>query len=382
MTLKKALGKVHLWLGLTSGLVVFIVAVTGCIYCFQEEIQDASQEYRFITPQKLPYMKPSELRVIAQEELPGKVLHSLQYGEKDRSVIASFYSEEYYYLVYLHPVSGKVLQVQDMNGSFFQFILDGHFYLWLPPAIGQPVVATATLVFLVMIVTGLVLWWPKKNNRKQRFKIKWNARWRRKNYDMHAVLGFYACALGLVFAITGLVWGFQWFSQSAYWAFSGGESQQPYEEVLSVSGTKEQAHYKIPVDEIWRRLSYENPKAIVDVHFPETAKGSIEIALNHQRGTYWKTDYRYFDQRTLQEITKKQTYGKLKDANTGDLFMRMNYDIHVGQIWGLPGKILAFCASLIVASLPVTGFLIWWGRKYKSKKGTKSTVRTSKLVTS
>jgi uncharacterized iron-regulated membrane protein len=46
----------------------------------------------------------------------------------------------------------------------------------------------------------------------------------------------------------------------------------------------------------------------------------------------------------------------------------MNYDIHVGAILGLPGKIIAFLASLIPASLPVTGFLIWWGKKKKGKK--------------
>jgi uncharacterized iron-regulated membrane protein len=51
---------------------------------------------------------------------------------------------------------------------------------------------------------------------------------------------------------------------------------------------------------------------------------------------------------------------------TGKL-MRMNYDIHVGAILGLPGKILAFFASLLIASLPVTGFMVWWGRRNKAK---------------
>ncbi|MEN2412166.1 PepSY-associated TM helix domain-containing protein [Flavobacterium mesophilum] len=40
----------------------------------------------------------------------------------------------------------------------------------------------------------------------------------------------------------------------------------------------------------------------------------------------------------------------------------MNYDIHVGSIFGLPGRIAMFFAVLIDASLPVTGFYIWWGR--------------------
>jgi uncharacterized iron-regulated membrane protein len=45
----------------------------------------------------------------------------------------------------------------------------------------------------------------------------------------------------------------------------------------------------------------------------------------------------------------------------------MNYDIHTGAVLGLPGKILVFFAGLIIASLPITGFYIWWGRKQKEK---------------
>ncbi len=47
MSLKKKIGKIHLWLGLASGLVVFIVAITGCIYVFQKEISEALYPERY-----------------------------------------------------------------------------------------------------------------------------------------------------------------------------------------------------------------------------------------------------------------------------------------------------------------------------------------------
>lgn len=369
MTFKKIVGKIHLWLGLASGLVVFIVALTGCIYCFQEEIQEAVQEYRFVSPENKFFLRPSELRKKAVATLPGKQLHSLQYGGKERAIVASFYQGgDYYYLVYLNPYTGKVLKVKDMDTDFFRIVLDGHYYLWLPPVIGQPLVAVSTLLFTILLISGIILWWPKKYNRKQRFKIKWNARWRRKNYDMHTVLGFYSCLFGLLLALTGLVWGFQWFADSVYWAASGGETMKPYKEVLSVSDSTKATIYSEPVDEIWNNLSAAFPKAILDIHFPEGKNGSIEMAINPERGTYWKTDYRYYDQRTLRELQAKHVYSRFNDANTGDLVLRMNYDIHVGQIGGIWGKIIAFCASLLIASLPVTGTLVWWGRKSKSKQ--------------
>jgi uncharacterized iron-regulated membrane protein len=186
MTVKEIIGKLHLWLGLSSGLLVFIISITGCIYAFQFEIQNLTQPYRFVACEEKPVLPPSQLRMIAERALPGKKTHAVLYAKPGHAAQVIFYDfdPEYYYLVYLNPYSGEVLQVRNENAGFFRFVLMGHFYLWLPPEIGQPVVASATLIFLVMLITGLILWWPKnKKATKQRFKIKWNARWRRKNYD-------------------------------------------------------------------------------------------------------------------------------------------------------------------------------------------------------
>jgi uncharacterized iron-regulated membrane protein len=78
-------------------------------------------------------------------------------------------------------------------------------------------------------------------------------------------------------------------------------------------------------------------------------------------------DYLYFNQYTLEELPVDQIYGRLDKASTADKVYRMNYDIHTGAIIGLPGKILAFFASLIAASLPVTGFMVWLGRRNKHR---------------
>ena len=96
-------------------------------------------------------------------------------------------------------------------------------------------------------------------------------------------------------------------------------------------------------------------------------KGTVEIAKNPDPTTYWKADYRYFDQHTLQEIEVKHMFGKFANATVADKIIRMNYDIHIGAIAGLPGKIIAFIASLIAASMPVTGVIIWIGRKKKKR---------------
>jgi uncharacterized iron-regulated membrane protein len=369
MKFKKSIGKIHLWLGLSSGLLVVIIAITGCIYAFQEEIQNLTQRYRFVEHQQEPVLPPSELKAIAEKELPGKKIHAVLYAKPGKAAQAIFYNAdpEYYYLVYLNPFSGEVLKVKNAQAGFFPFILDGHFYLWLPPEIGQPVVATATLVFLVMLISGLFLWWPRnKKATKQRFSVKWNARWRRKNYDLHNVLGFYATWIAIILAATGLVWGFEWFAQG-YYKLAGGEKSLLYSESKSDSILVYQSDVPA-IDRLYAMMRSENPTAeVLEVHIPETASSAIEISINPDDETYWQADYRYFDQYTLKELSVDHIYGKSANASVADNLMRMNYDIHTGAVIGLSGKIIVFFASLLVASLPITGFYIWWGRKQKEK---------------
>ena len=370
MKLKKTIGKIHLWLGLASGLIVFIIAITGCIYAFQDEIQNLTQSYRFVEAQSKPFLLPSRIREIADKQLPGKHIHAVLYQGQDRAAKAIYYSfdEHYYDFVYVNQYTGEVLKVKDEYADFFRIVLDGHFYLWLPPDIGQPVIASATLIFLVMLITGLFLWWKRKKAKdNQKFKIKWSARWRRKNYDLHSVLGFYITWIAIIFAVTGLVWGFEWFRDGLYTATSGGKKFVDYQS--PPSDTAAITSMEIPaIDKVYLKMVAEYPNAEwIEVHPPENAQASIAANANPDASTYWKIDYRYFDQYTLKELPVNHIWGRYPGASGADRLMRLNYDIHTGGIMGLSGKFLAFCASLIVASLPVTGFLIWWGRRKKDK---------------
>ena len=386
MNLKKTINRLHLWLGLSSGLVVFIVAVTGCIYAFQAEIKELTYSFMAVEPQEKAVLPPSEISKIAEDAFPEGHLHAILYPTKEKSVQAIFFSYgegfDHYQIAYINPYSGELLKLKDEYADFFRIVLDGHFYLWLPPEIGQPVVASFTLVFLFMVISGLILWWPKKKkNLKQSLKIKWSARWRRKNYDLHQVLGFYAMTFALVFAITGLVWGFLWFRDGVYFVASGGEEFIEYYDPISDSTETYQG--AIPVlDAVWMEMNAEYPEADwIEVHPPGFEGAAIAANANPDATTYWKSDYRYFDQNTLEELPVEHFYNRFEEATVAQKIMRMNYDVHVGAIAGLPGKILAFFLSAIIASLPVTGFLIWWGRKNKAKKESVSQMKEERVLT-
>jgi uncharacterized iron-regulated membrane protein len=384
VSIKKLIGKLHLYLGLASGIVVFMVAITGCILAFEQEIKSITQPYMFVEPPAgAKVLPPSVLQASAEKMLLGKKANGVLYGIPTRNAEVGFYNidPEYYYVVYVNPYTAEVQHVWNEEDDFFHFILHGHYYLWLPPTIGQPVVASSTLIFLVMLISGLVLWWPKnKSAAKQRFSIKWNAAWRRKNYDLHNVFGFYVLSIGFLLGFTGLIWGFTWFSQSVYTA-TGGEGSDVYYNPASDSTLHKADFVSVTaVDKAWNTLRQEYPvNEGINISIPHLKSESIFSYVNFRAGTYYKVDYNYFDQYTLQKIKATGPYsGRYKGADFANKLRRMNYDIHVGAILGLPGKIIVFLASLICASLPVTGTVIWWGRRKKGPKKLKKNLRSMK----
>jgi uncharacterized iron-regulated membrane protein len=369
MNFKKWVGRIHLWLGLASGLIVFFLGITGCMLAFEVEIRNAIEHFRFVEPQNQPWLPPSVLRAEAEKHLDGKPLNLIEYARNTDAALGFCYGEGYYKQILLNPYTGKVLKVKDMDSDFFHIVVDGHYNLWLPPEIGRPIVSSATLLFLILMISGLILWWPKnKAAAKQRFAFKWKptTRWKRKNYDLHNVLGFYATWIAIFLVITGLVMGFQWFAKSVYWATSGGKTLTEHVDPVSDSLLAGKTVANVE-DKIWHNLlKIKGVEEKAGIAFALTPSAPLEGFVNHRIGTYYNADVYHYDQYTGIELPTEGVYAlPFKEASVADKIARMNYDIHVGAVLGLPGKILAFFGSLIAASLPITGFCIWWGRRKK-----------------
>lgn len=374
MSLRKIFKFIHQWLGLVSGLLVFVIAITGALYAFEEEITGWG-DHQYVEEQKTSFMPPSQLAAIAVNTLPGKELHGVEYKGRQDAAQAIFYrfGSDYYFIVYLDPYTGEVKKLKDMNKDFFRFIMQGHYYLWLPPHIGQPLVASATLLFAIILLSGIVLWIPKSRKAlKNRIWFHWpkGTRWPRMNFDLHMVGGIYATVFAFIFAITGLVWGFQWFA-SSYYQLAGGEKSIVYEEVYSTTKVTDSiTHSMAPIDRVWLLMQKEYPDAeSIEVHPTHSDSAAIGAHANQKDGKYWKMDYRYFDQHNLKEIDVNMIYGRFNEAQFADKLFRMNYEIHTGAILGLPGKIFAFLMSLLIASLPISGYIIWWKKNRKKING-------------
>ena len=368
---RKTILFIHRWLGFISGLVVFVVSITGCIFCFQDEIQDAIHSYRKVEVQQQGYLPPSEIKRIALKDHPKATANYIYYYGKDRPavVIANLEKEGLKY-IYINPYNGKILHLESVQSDFFVVVEYIHLYLLLPPKIGAMIVGVSVLIFLALMITGIILWWPKrKSDRKRSFTIKWNGRWRRVNYDLHNVLGFYATSIAVILAITGLSIAFEWVQHSIYKAANLGKLH-PYEKIIPTSDTTKMLPNKIvsSVDIAFPEVQLRSPRAqMFLIYDPVGKKESIGVTAYSQSLHFYNSDQYYFDSYTGKLLKQLPHAQKSNGMKMND----MNYDIHVGQILGLPGKIIAFLASLICASLPVTGFIVWLGKRKNPKKNSK-----------
>lgn len=382
-SLKRLFGRIHLWLGLLSGLVVFILGITGCIWVFEEELKAwLYADKLFVDTSDVGGPLPlSENLKAAQAALgPGMpIQRTYVQNRKGRSYYFRHYAlnegatgiwywdkVKHNIWVYMDPYTSEVLEKENRSREFFNVVFRLHWSLLLTTEIGQPIVGTATLIFVVMLITGLVLWWPQnKKALKMRTWFRWkpSTKWRRKNYDLHNILGFYSMFLVVFIALTGLMWAFDWFSDGVTWVANGGSVEEQEMAVRSRLGPLSATD---PLDKIHGALVLEYPQAeSFYIGFPQDSLDTYSVYVSSGNLTRMENDQLWFDQYSGEELSRRT----FADKSGGEKVWDFNFDIHVGAIGGIPGKIIAFFLSLFSASLPVTGFLIWYGRKSKKKKG-------------
>ncbi|MCF6404038.1 PepSY domain-containing protein [Chitinophaga filiformis] len=381
----------HLWLGLITGIVMLIVCVTACIWVFHDEITRLMEPETVIARQDKPVITPSQVKGIAAAKYPGKKPGYVTYQQGTAIYLSLGEGRKGNTVMRLNPYTGQVISIKENKPGetdFFRFILNGHRFLWMPAEIGRPIVNYSTLIFVLILITGMVLWWPQKwtkATRDQSFKIKWKASFKRVNYDLHNVLGFYSLLVVLAMALTGMVYGIKWYSKGLYWVTSGGQTlpdfKRPQSDSLQAGKlyTPEQA-----MDLVWGKVLSKHPEAEGFFYtFADTSKpkAAINITIYPTVGKFYNNRSYAFDQHTGQQLKGDKVFEiSFQEAGFGTKLRKMNYDIHVGSILGLPGKILAFFGALIGASLPVTGFLVWLGRKKKAKKSVGKKQETAKAL--
>jgi len=384
--IKKWSAKLHLWFGLSVGLIVFIVSLSGTMYVFKDEIQDIlRKDVIYINPQAK--QKPLSIDVLKEKvsleinekypissvEIPLAPNKSYEFFiyEKDKKGWNYFNEVKINKLIYVNQYTGEILGIYNEKYDLFPILKSIHWSLLLKSDWGKYIVGIPVVLFIIMLITGIVLWWPKnKKARKGRFSFDWKnvKTWKRKNYDLHNVLGFYVSFIALLMSLSGIYFAYPWVKNTFNLTLSGSWELPKEKEIKSPDSllAKNNSVYDFTV---------QQTKAL----YPESSSFRIPLNGKNKKGkelknipvTVYQKDRR-FSERNLIAFDKYS--GKLlsnkphQSLTNAEKYSNANYDVHTGSYFGLFGKIIWFLAGLICTSLPVTGFLIWWGKQKKERK--------------
>ena len=384
--IKKWSAKLHLWLGLSVGFIVFIVSLSGTMYVFKDEIQNKIRgEAIFHQEKNIENKKPLSIAILqgkvnaqVQEKYPissveipldKRKSYEFLFYEKNKKAWNYFDEVLINKLVYVNPYNGEILGIYDEKYNFFTILKFIHWSLLLNSEWGKYVVGIPVLLFVVMLITGIILWWPKnKNARKGRFWFNWKniKTWKRRNYDLHQILGFYASFFALILCTTGLYFAFPWVKNVIHFTLSGS-TNLPKEKELKSS----KSNQILPIFDVVAAQTQTKYSASSSFRIPLNGKNkkgktleNIPVTIYQEDGRFSVRNQMIFDKNSGKLLAEKSH----QNLSNAEKFANANYDIHTGSYFGFFGKIIWFLVGIICSSLPVTGFLVWWGKKKKQKK--------------
>ena len=365
--LKQIFGQIHLWLGLVSGLVVVVVSLTGCLYVFEEEARDIFQHKYFYVENPVGVRKNLvEISKAVKDAFPNEKITQIRFKSNENS--AFLYHTKSDKAISINPYTLQIQGVRYLEADFFGFILDIHLHLMMDE-IGEQIIKWNVLIFFVLCLSGLILWIPKqKKFLKKALTIKWKTQnWKRLNWDLHSVLGFYGLFVLIIISLTGIFWVFDLAKSLVSKVTGEAITNTKAPKNISTDSIKafsmESAYYLAK-----QRYAGESQTFISNA---EKKDQPIRVLFRYPYSIVRKQNTLFFD-KFSGELLREDLY---KNYNNYDKVMRSNYDLHTGRIpiLGIGSKVIYFLASLFATTLPISGFLIWLNkRKRKPSKSSKA----------
>jgi uncharacterized iron-regulated membrane protein len=249
---------------------------------------------------------------------------------------------------------------------FFYIVTKLHTSLFLPNPIGKIVVGSATLIFVIITLSGFCLWLPVNFRNIKSWKNGFIVQFRKGKIqlinDLHKTLGFYVLIPMLLMALTGLAWSFQWFNNGVQMIFNAKPNtyipvklslKNPDAKRLPLDFFDKKANEILaPHKDGHRRIyvpDYDNDPVMI----MEWRKGMLNL------GAFDRIQFNQYTGEVLK-------FDRFEDKPIGTKIILLFPQLHYGDIFGLPSKIIYFIACLFATTLPITGVMIWC-RKLRKK---------------
>ncbi|MVO98377.1 PepSY domain-containing protein [Paenibacillus sp. N10] len=385
--LYRSIWRWHFYAGLIFAPLLILLAITGLIYLFKPQIEPILYKNLYVVQagQQMPLPASNQIALVKERYPEADIVKFRPSDEPDRSSEVGIKLGEEALIVYVNPYTGAILGSQQESSQFMQIIKKLHGEL-LIGKIGDRIIELAACWAIILLVTGLYLWWPRDSKSifgtfLPRFSNNKRIFWR----DLHAVPAMWL-SLGIVLLImTGLPWSGVWGDNLSRIALSTQtgypaqlwdnvpKSSLPAKAVADVpwaagnmpvpqSGASHGTP-TIPVEEVMRTVEGSSVHSGYTITMPQGDKGVYTVAVFPKFPK---------DQATLHiDRYSGEILADLRFANYGPLAQAIEIGIalHEGRYFGLPNQILGAIACMGLIGISLSGVIMWWKRKPAGRLG-------------
>lgn len=373
---KKILFQVHWFIGITAGVVLAVVGLTGGMLAFEQEIlRQINADTMHVVPETGAALSPADLVGRIHAESPGKRIATLTlFSSPQEAARVGFAAEppaRRGESRYVNPYTGEILP-RPKGEEFFRTVTQIHRYL-ASGDVGKHIVGASTLGLVVMAFSGLYLRWPRKFlDWRGWLALNWSQKGRAFLWSLHSVMGTWVMFCYLLAALTGLYWSYDWY-RDALFSLTGAPrpAQTPAPGKPERPGAATASHAEPGVAQ-----SRDMDRAW-DLFREEVAGyGSATLRLPAKAGQPGQITYLDSDpphSRAINRIVFDVSAGKFieheryQDKPVGGKIMSSMFPLHSGRFFGLPGAVLMMVVSLLMPVSAVSGWLLYLDRRRKKK---------------
>lgn len=370
---KKVFFQIHWFLGITAGLILSLMGVTGAIYSYEPQILKwINQDSYVVEVAQSPKLTPAQLYQHFNQQQPEIEINSITIASDPAASSTVNIKKEGArrgYNMMVNPYTAEVLP--EIKGrDTLQFIQRLHRNL-TAGEFGAQITGASTLMLIFFVLSGLYLRFPKKHTFKQWFFIKPKLKGRNFIWDLHAVVGTWVVIFYLLFACTGLYWSYDWWRAGMFKVMGVEQPQRNQqhneprnrkhkEEGLSTQQvntilTKTWTGVNAQIGREYSTLTLNIPKrddAKVEVSF-------VDIIPQHERARN-QAVYNYQDK----QFEKFELY---EDKKLNEKIMSSMLPVHRGSFFGSTYQFIAMLASLTMPLFFVTGWMLYLKRRKQKK---------------
>ena len=358
---RRVLFQVHLWLGVITGLYIFVVCVTGAALVFRIDMQRALHPDLFTPSAAAPEADPVAILDSVARAYPGERVSGIDAPTTGRPTYLAYTSSgDRVRTLLLDPATATMLG-ELAETTLVRTLQDLHFDL-LGGRTGRIVNGAGAIVLSLMCLTGLVIWWPGRSNWLRSLVVDWHRNWKRVVWDLHSAIGFWTAAFTLMWGVTGVYFAFPAAFRSMVDRISPLTWMQTPQS--GARNGREPLTWRVLVDAAMRHAPGQHVARVV-LPSSETAALLVQFSLISPTPLGADLHSVYLDQYSGEEVTPAAAPAR----GAGDIVMTWVSPLHVGNFGGNGIRVAWLLLGLAPPLLFVTGFIMWWTRVVRTRWG-------------